>query len=95
MKVKIMTFLKVEIGTSRIVIKKLQQFPEVKQISYITGEFDIMFTMETAKTKQLYQMFINDIDVIPEIKESSSHLIIQEWNHSEDDGFGKEKNIRG
>ena len=85
MTVKIMVFLKVEIGTSRLVIKKLQEIPEVNQISYITGEYDIMFTLETNRTKQLYQKFVNDIDAIPEIKESSSHLIVQEWNHSDQD----------
>ena len=83
MTVKLMVFLKVEIGTSRVVINKLQQIPEVKQISYITGEYDIMFTLETNRTKQLYQKFVNDIDEIPEIKESSSHLIVQEWNNSD------------
>ncbi len=85
MTIKLMVFLKVEIGTSRVVINKLQQIPEVKQISYITGEYDIMFTLETNRTKQLYQKFVNDIDAILEIKESSSHLIIQEWNHSDQD----------
>ncbi|MHA1519048.1 MAG: Lrp/AsnC ligand binding domain-containing protein [Promethearchaeota archaeon] len=85
MTIKLMVFLKVEIGTSRICIKKLQKIPEIKQISYITGEYDIMFTLETNRTKQLYQKFVNDIDSIPEIKESSSHLIVQEWNQSDGD----------
>lgn len=81
MSVKLMTFLKVQIGQSLNVVSKLRQIPEVRQISYITGEYDIMFILEAEKTKDLYRKFVKEIDQIPEIIESSSHLIIKEWEN--------------
>ena len=64
MTVKLMTFLKIDIGKSLDVIAQLRKIPEVSQISYITGEFDVMFTLEAEATKDLYHKFINEIHMI-------------------------------
>lgn len=80
--VKIMTFVKVEVGKSLEVIEQLQKIPEIQQISYITGEYDLMFILAAHDTQTINQKFIQEIDQIPAILESSSHLIIKEWNQS-------------
>ncbi|MHA1777335.1 MAG: hypothetical protein DRO88_09060 [Promethearchaeia archaeon] len=79
--VKIMTFVKVEVGKSLEVIAQLQKIPEVQQISYITGEYDLMFILAADNTETINRKFLEEIDQIPAIFESSSHLIIKEWNH--------------
>ncbi|WP_457557415.1 Lrp/AsnC ligand binding domain-containing protein [Candidatus Harpocratesius sp.] len=91
MNVKIMTFLKIQVGKSLDVIAKLRKIPEVRQISYITGEYDLMFILAAENTQTLYLKFLNDIDQIPEIIESSSHLIIKEWNQDEGEDLKSEE----
>ena len=63
--VKIMTFVKVEVGKSLEVIAQLQKIPEVQQISYITGEYDLMFILAADNTETINRKFLEEIDQFP------------------------------
>ena len=79
MSIQIITFMKIEIGKTMDVVQILKTIPEITEINYITGEFDLAIVIETENQKILYQIFSEKIDEIPWIKRSSSNLLLKRW----------------
>jgi DNA-binding Lrp family transcriptional regulator len=78
--VQIMCFLKLKIGITEDVMKKLIEIPQVKQIDIITGEYDLVALLEAESGEELHHLFAEKIEKIPGIESSNSHLIMLRWN---------------
>ena len=79
MSIQIITFMKIKIGKTMDVVQILKTIPEITEINYITGEFDLAIVIETENQKQLFQIFGEKIDEIPWITRSSSNLLLKRW----------------
>lgn len=79
MNVRILTFMKIEVGKTMEVVKELQKIPDVVEIDYITGAYDLVVILEAESPKKLHTVFYHQIDRIPAIISSSSNLLIKRW----------------
>ncbi len=77
--VRILTFMKIQVGKTMNVVEELQKIPEVVEIDYITGEFDAVIIIEAPSPKHLHEVFESKIDNIPWILSSSSNLLLKRW----------------
>ena len=78
-KAKILTFMKIEIGKTMNVVELLRKIPEIVEIDYITGEYDLMIRLEANSPKKIHHIFLEEIDKIPWILSSSSNLLLKKW----------------
>ncbi|MHA1583711.1 MAG: Lrp/AsnC ligand binding domain-containing protein [Promethearchaeota archaeon] len=79
MSVRIWSFLTTEIGKTLEIVNKLRCIPQVKEINYITGEFDLALVIEAETGEELHTIFSERINKIPGIKRSSSNLLLKRW----------------
>ena len=79
MTVRILTFMNIEIGKTLEVVELLRKIPEVKEISYITGEYDLVILLEGRSSEDIHNIFIQQIEKIPFIIRSSSNLLAKRW----------------
>ena len=77
--VQILSFMKVELGEALQVVEELRKIPQVKEMSYITGEYDIVLRIAGESSEELHQLFITQIDKIEDVREISSHLLVKHW----------------
>lgn len=71
--------MKIEVGKTMEVVKQLQTIPEVVEIDYITGAYDLVVLLEAESPEKLHIIFYQEIDRIPEILTSSSNLLMKRW----------------
>lgn len=79
MTVRILTSMNIEIGKTLEVVELLRKIPEVKEISYITGEFDLVILLEGRSSEDIHNVFVQQIEKIPFIIRSSSNLLAKRW----------------
>ncbi|UYP46333.1 hypothetical protein NEF87_002618 [Candidatus Lokiarchaeum ossiferum] len=79
MKVKILSFVKVELGRTMEIVEKLQLIKNVKEIYYITGEYDLVMKIEGESSEELQKIMMTQIDIIKGIKKLNSHLMVKRW----------------
>ena len=79
MSIQIITFMKIKLGKTMDVVQILKDIPEVKEINYITGEFDLAIIIEATNQKKIFVIFSDHIDEIPWIIRSSSNLLLKRW----------------
>ena len=77
--VQILSFMKVELGKALEVVEELRKIPQVKEMSYITGDYDIVMRIEGESSEELHKLFINQIDKIEAVREMNSHLLVKNW----------------
>ncbi len=80
MMIQILSFIKLELGKTNDVINALKAMAVVKEIYYISGEFDLAVLMEGNTQEELNEAYLEGIDTIRGIVLSNSHLIIKHWN---------------
>jgi DNA-binding Lrp family transcriptional regulator len=78
--IQILSFIKLELGKTNDVINALKAMAVVKEIYYISGEFDLAVLMEGDTEEELNDAYLEGIDTIKGIALSNSHLIIKHWN---------------
>ena len=79
MTVQILSFMKVELGKALQVVEELRKIPQVREISYITGEYDLVMRIEGESSEELHKLFVEQIDNIEAVCEMSSHLLVKHW----------------
>ena len=79
MTVQILTFMNIEIGKTLEVVELLRKIPEVREISYITGEYDLVILLEGGSSADIHNIFTKQIEKIPFIIRSSSNLMAKRW----------------
>ena len=79
MGIKILSIMKIKLGKTADVINALKSMSVVKEIFYITGEYDIAILMEGESETELNENYLNQIDKIEGIDNSVSHLVIKHW----------------
>ena len=77
--VQILSFMKVELGKALQVVEELRKIPQVKEMSYITGDYDLVMRIEGESSEELHQLFIKQIDKIEAVSEINSHLLVKHW----------------
>ena len=80
MMIQILSFIKLELGKTNDVINALKAMAVVKEIYYISGEFDLAVLMEGNTQEEMNEAYLEGIDTIRGIVLSNSHLIIKHWN---------------
>ena len=79
MSVKILSFIKVELGRTMEIVEKLQAIKNVKEIYYITGDYDLVMKIEGESSEELQKLMISQIDIIEGINKLNSHLMVKRW----------------
>jgi len=77
--VQILSFMKVELGKALEVVEELRKISQVKEMSYITGDYDLVMRIEGESSEELHQLFIEQIDKIESVREINSHLLVKHW----------------
>ena len=77
--IQILTFMNIEIGKTLEVVELLRRIPEIKEISYITGEYDLVILLEGDSSEDIHNIFTQQIEKIPFIIRSSSNLMAKRW----------------
>jgi len=77
--VQILSFMKVELGKALEVVEELKKIPQVKEMSYITGDYDLVMRIEGESSEVLHKLFINKLDKIEAVREMNSHLLVKHW----------------
>jgi len=80
MVIRILTFMKIQVGKTLDVINTLLLVPQVKEIFYITGDYDLAVRIEGNSPEELHDTFVSSIDPIPNILNSNSHFLIKEFS---------------
>ncbi len=78
-KIIALTFIIVEHTTQDEILEAVQQLPQVKHYSIITGEFDGIIEFEVDTMSELYENF-RKLDKIPGIKSTNTHLIMKRFD---------------
>jgi hypothetical protein len=76
--IKILSFIKVEMGKTQEVIDALKKIPVVKEINFITGEYDLTILME-GSDNELNDSYLNALGQVKGIATSNSHLVIKQF----------------
>lgn len=71
--------MKIKLGFTTQVLAALKAMSVVKEIFYITGEYDVAILMEGENENELNEYYLNHIDKIEGIYNSVSHLVIKHW----------------
>ena len=79
MSVKILSFIKVDLGRTMEIVEKLKTIRNVKEIYYITGDYDLVMKIEGDSSEELQKIIINQIDTIKGINQLNSHLMVKRW----------------
>ena len=79
MVVQILTFMNIEIGKTLEVVELLRKIPEVKEISYITGEYDLVILLQGESSADIHNIFTQQIEKIQFIIRSRSNLMVKRW----------------
>ena len=79
MNVKILSFIKVELGRTMEIVEKLQTIKNVKEIYYITGDYDLVMKIEGESSEELQKIMVTQIDIIDGIIQLNSHLMVKRW----------------
>jgi DNA-binding Lrp family transcriptional regulator len=66
-----------EIGQTENVLNALKEIPQIKEIFYITGEFDLAIVIEANSNDEIHELFMKKIDKLDGIEVSTSHLIMK------------------
>lgn len=82
--VKILSFLRLELGKTMDVVRELKLIKNVKEIYYITGEFDLVMIIEGSSSEELHDIIVKKIDIINGILQMSSHLLVKRWTFDSD-----------
>lgn len=77
--IRVISFLKIEFGMSKTIIKMLKSIPEVVKILNTTGETDIIIELEGDSPEALSEVYFEKIDPIPGMKEIHSHYVLSVW----------------
>ena len=77
--VQILSFMKVELGKALEVVEELKKIPQVKEMSYITGDYDLVMRIEGESSEELHKLFVNKLDKIEAVREMNSHLLVKHW----------------
>jgi DNA-binding Lrp family transcriptional regulator len=77
--IRLVCFIKIEIGHTNGVIAALKEIPEVVTIWSITGEYDCIAIIEADTTEALHDVYAKRIDQVPGVAATSSHLVMTTW----------------
>ncbi|TXT62041.1 MAG: hypothetical protein BAJALOKI3v1_690017 [Promethearchaeota archaeon] len=61
------------------VIEKFREFPEIKKVFSLTGEYDVLAEIEVEDSDALYESFANKIDMVSGIIKTNTHVIMKEF----------------
>jgi DNA-binding Lrp family transcriptional regulator len=75
--IQILSFMTLEIGQTENVLNALKEIPQIKEIFYITGEFDLAIVIEANSNDEIHELFMKKIDKLDGIEVSTSHLIMK------------------
>jgi DNA-binding Lrp family transcriptional regulator len=78
MTIKITSFIRIEFGKSKNFNAEIKKIPEIIKIFSISGEFDVMLSIEVEQSEDLVEV-IEKIEKISWIKEIHSHYVLAEW----------------
>ena len=81
--VKVTIFMKLKLGVGQRVIRELSAIPQIKEIYFITGEYDLVIMVETKDGEELEHIYTEKIEKIEGITSSNSHLIMTHWKQSD------------
>ncbi|MHA1340253.1 MAG: Lrp/AsnC family transcriptional regulator [Promethearchaeota archaeon] len=79
-KIKAISIVKVEQRKFKQVKEELEKIKEIKRILLLSGEFDIILEIEIADPEDLWNLFVDKIDIIEGIIETNTHVVIKEVN---------------
>ncbi|MEH6633293.1 MAG: Lrp/AsnC family transcriptional regulator [Halopseudomonas aestusnigri] len=73
--VQALVYIELERNHTRIVIKHLQDFPEIKSCSALTGEFNLFCTVEAPLLEDL-DALLEEISILPHVIRTESNVIL-------------------
>lgn len=82
MSVQILIFMRIALGKNDEVFEKLKRIPQIKEIYFITGKYDLAFILEEESPEAIHDLFIEQIDCIDGILKSNSHLLMRRWRRA-------------
>jgi DNA-binding Lrp family transcriptional regulator len=88
--IKILSLLTTRIDRTEEVIEELRRIPQVKELFFITGKYDIALIIGGASSYEIYSVFTNDIDAIDGIISSESHLIMDHLDINKENPSGED-----
>ncbi len=77
MVVRILSFIRIELGKTEEMYQKLQEIPQLKEIYAITGRYDLAIVLEAENGDIIHDIFAEKIDAMDGLIESNSHLIMK------------------
>jgi DNA-binding Lrp family transcriptional regulator len=79
MSIKILSFIKVELGHTLEIVEKLKGFKNIKEIYYIKVEYDLVVKIEGDSSEELQKFMVERIGMIKWLKKINSHLMVKRW----------------
>jgi len=78
-KITAMSLIKIESKKSAESLAELKKVKQIKNIIFLTGEFDGILEIEVDTMEELYQAFFDNIDKIEGIKETNTHVVMKKF----------------
>ena len=77
--VEVISFVKLGIGKTEEVVAQLKSIPQIKEIDFITGAYDLVIIMEAKDGDEVHHLYMDHIEKIKGIVSMDSHLIMKRW----------------
>jgi DNA-binding Lrp family transcriptional regulator len=78
--IRLVSFLKIEMGAAENLLAALKAIPELIEIDYITGAADIMVVLEGESGPHLHAVLFEGIEALPGVVSCESHLVLSRWS---------------
>jgi DNA-binding Lrp family transcriptional regulator len=78
--VSILSFMVARVGATESVATALQKIPQVRDVYFVTGKYDLAVRIEGASSEEIFSIFSEQIEKIEGITVSESHLIMRHWS---------------
>ena len=77
--IKAYTVLKIKVGMTKAVIDQLMPNKEIREISNVTGVWDLMLEIQAEEMEALNDLIVEKIDLIDGILETNTFVVLKEY----------------
>ena len=79
MTIKAIILCKLGINVIKSVIEDLKKIPQITKVMSLTGDYDLLAEAVVETPEELYEIFVNKIDMIDGITVSNTHMVMKEF----------------
>jgi len=77
--IKALMVIKAETGKWKEVVDELKSISQIKQISTLTGIYDLMVEIQVDQMEELNEIMLNNIDKINGILETNTFIVLKDY----------------